>query len=176
MTEAPILETDRLVLRPHRASDFDALHAMWANPDVYRRISGRPSRREESWARLLRYCGHWPIVGYGMWALVERETGQFIGEAGFADYHRDMEPPLGSTPEMGWVIDPSWHGQGYGREATLRIVEWGRAHLAETECACIISPENVASLALARRLGFAEAGTAAYSGDTVLVMRLSLRR
>lgn len=175
MTEAPVLETPRLVLRPHRAEDFDALHALWTHPETYRHITGRPSRREESWSRLLRYAGHWRIMGYGYWAIEEKATGRFIGEAGFADYRRDMEPSFGSTPEMGWLIAPEVHGKGYGSEATRCIVDWGRGNLQSSDCACMISPENAASVALARKLGFVQTGTASYTGDAVLLMRLKLR-
>ena len=175
MTESPILETARLILRTHRAADFDALHALWTHPETYRHITGRPSRSEESWSRLLRYAGHWQIMGYGYWAIEDKSSSRFVGEAGFADYHREMEPSFGDTPEMGWLIDPAHHGKGFGSEATARILEWGRANLVSADCACIISPGNTASVALARKLGFMETGTASYLGDTVLLMRLRLR-
>lgn len=60
---APTLETERLILRPHRVQDFEAVAALWAEPEVVRFISGTPSAPEESWARLLRYIGHWQALG-----------------------------------------------------------------------------------------------------------------
>ena len=50
----PVLETSRLILRGHRREDFDASAAMWGDLDAARHISGKPSTREESWARILR--------------------------------------------------------------------------------------------------------------------------
>ena len=65
---APVLETPRLLLRPHTLDDFPATFAMWSDPEVVRFIGGRPFTREEAWARLLRYVGHWTMLGYGMGA------------------------------------------------------------------------------------------------------------
>ena len=59
------IETKRLVLRGHTIHDFDALYTMWSEPAVYHHIIGRPSTREEAWNRLLRYSGHWALLGYG---------------------------------------------------------------------------------------------------------------
>ena len=69
---APVIETERLVLRPHAATDFDGVYALWADPLVMRHILGRPSTREESWSRLLRYAGHWSLLGFGFWAMPEK--------------------------------------------------------------------------------------------------------
>jgi RimJ/RimL family protein N-acetyltransferase len=62
--EAPRLETERLVLRAHRVEDFPDLAALWSDPLVTRFISGVPQTPEESWSRLLRYAGHWLLLGY----------------------------------------------------------------------------------------------------------------
>src|SRR5262245_44423452 len=98
MTSAPVIETERLILRSHRRDDYAALAAMWAEPKVGQFILGRPSTAEESWARLLRYIGHWQLMGFGFWALEEKASGDFIGELGFADYARDIDPPFGGRP------------------------------------------------------------------------------
>ena len=61
---------------------------MWADPEVTRYIGGRPFGVEEVWTRLLRYAGHWALLGYGYWAVIEKSSGRFVGEAGLADFHR----------------------------------------------------------------------------------------
>src|SRR6476659_5070994 len=115
--DIPVIETARLRLRGHRSSDFEACAALWADPIVTHYISGRPFTREEVWARILRYAGHWAWMGYGFWAIDERATGRFIGEAGFADFRREMAPSLEGIPEAGWVLSPALHGKGYATEA-----------------------------------------------------------
>ncbi len=111
----PELETDRLILRPHVREDFDESYALWSDETVTRFIGGKPFSREEVWSRLLRYAGHWALLGYGYWVIREKNSGRFVGEIGFADYQRDIEPPLGA-PEIGWALMPSMHGIGYATE------------------------------------------------------------
>ena len=80
----PAVDTARLTLRGHRIEDFDECAAMWGDPEVTRHIGGRPFTEEEVWTRLLRYVGHWSLLGFGYWVIREKATHRFVGEAGFA--------------------------------------------------------------------------------------------
>lgn len=79
------IETERLILDLHRLDQFEHLAQMWADEAVIGYI-GAPSTLQESWARLLRYRGLWPLLGYGYWALTEKRSGRFVGDLGFADF------------------------------------------------------------------------------------------
>ncbi|MEW2912843.1 GNAT family N-acetyltransferase [Leisingera sp. JC11] len=173
---APALETERLILRPHGVQDFDAVAALWAAPEVVRFISGTPSTPEESWTRLLRYIGHWQALGYGYWAVTLRDSGRFIGEVGFADYQRSMEPPLAGIPEAGWVLSPEVHGQGIATEAVGRIHRWAAEATDWAETACIFDPAHTVSHRVAVKLGYAPAGEALYRGNPTLVMKRAISR
>jgi RimJ/RimL family protein N-acetyltransferase len=164
------LETARLILRAHRPDDFEAHFAMWADPLVYRFITGKPGTREECWSRMLRYAGHWNWFGHGFWAVEDKSTGAFIGELGFADFHRDIEPPLNGRPEMGWVFASGYHGKGYGSEAAIAAAVWGDTHLASRETICIMAPENLASLRIAEKIGFRKSHETTYHGEPTLVL------
>src|SRR5882724_4453520 len=109
--EVPILETARLKLRGHRLGDFTDCAAMWADPGVTRYIGGKPLNEEESWTKFLRYVGHWSLLDFGYWVVEEKATGMYVGEIGFADYKRDLEPSLKGTPEIGWVLSSQAHGR-----------------------------------------------------------------
>jgi RimJ/RimL family protein N-acetyltransferase len=113
---APVIETERTRLRAHRLDDFETYAAMWADPVVTRFIGGKPRTREESWMRFLRHAGLWSLLGYGFWAIEEKATGRFVGEAGFHDLKRDMEPSIENIPEAGWALAPSVHGAGLATE------------------------------------------------------------
>ena len=169
MTAIEPIETQRLILREHTLQDFDALHAMWSEPAVYRHIIGRPSSREEAWSRLLRYSGHWRLLGYGYWAVIERATRDFVGEMGFADYHRDIDPPLDGHPELGWALKTAVHHKGYATEALLAITAWGDANLADKKISAMISPENTASMRVAEKIGFVKKLETTYKGEPALV-------
>lgn len=165
---ASVIETARLILRPHALDDFDALAEMWRHPEVVRYISGKPSTREQSFTRLLRYAGHWALLGFGYWAIMDRSSGAFAGEAGFADYHREIEPTLDGMPELGWIVGPRWQGMGYATEAARACLAWGAQHFAAgTKVSCIITPDNFASVRVAEKCGFALHARTTYQGDAV---------
>ena len=132
---APVIETKRLRLRGHQLSDFKASFAMWSNPLVTRYISGTPSTEQQSWARLLNYTGHWALLGFGYWLIEEKATGAFVGELGFANFKRIINPPIGDTPEAGWVLAPEMHGKGYATEMARAAIEYARTRAGFTEIA-----------------------------------------
>jgi len=158
----PSLETERLILRPHRREDFESCAVLWANPDVVRYIGGKPFTREEVWARLLRYVGHWQWLGFGFWALEEKATGRFAGELGFAEFMRDLDPPTVGIPEVGWLLAPHAHGKGYATEAVRAVVAWGDARFNGGRTICLIDPENAASIRVAEKCGYAQAQQVIY--------------
>jgi RimJ/RimL family protein N-acetyltransferase len=170
--EAPTLETTRLRLRGHRIDDFSASAAMWAEPVVVRYIGGRPLSQEEAWTRLLRYVGHWSWMGFGYWAVEEKATGKFIGEVGFADLRREIQPSIQGLPELGWVLAGRAHGKGYATEAVGAAIAWGNAHLVSERTVCLIHPWNLGSLRVAEKSGFQESLRTTYKAQpTILLTR-----
>jgi RimJ/RimL family protein N-acetyltransferase len=151
----PTLETERLRMRGHTLADFDSTLRLWSDAQVTRFIGGRPQTEEESWARLLRYLGHWSLLGYGYWLIEEKSSGSFVGEAGLMHLRRAIEPPLGDVPEAGWVLSPAHHGKGYATEAVQAALAWAESHLASQPAVCLIHPENQPSLRVAEKCGFA---------------------
>jgi RimJ/RimL family protein N-acetyltransferase len=169
--KVPVIETERLILRGHRLDDFPACAAMWADPIVTRFIGGKPFSEEETWARFLRYIGHWSLLGFGYWAIEEKDSASFVGELGFADYKRDIKPPL-EAPELGWALASKAHGKGYATEAVRVAVAWGEAHFASARTVCIILPENLASIRVAEKCGYTEFQRTTYKAHpTILFSR-----
>jgi RimJ/RimL family protein N-acetyltransferase len=169
--DVPVIETERLRLRGHRAVDHDDCAAMWGDPAVARFIGGRPSTREEVWGRMLRYAGLWALLGYGYWAVEDRASGDFVGDVGFADFRRDIQPPLDGVPEIGWALSPRWHGKGYASEAVAGALAWSDARFAAS--VCIIDSANLASVRVAQKNGFQQVGRATYRGDPTTLYRRS---
>jgi RimJ/RimL family protein N-acetyltransferase len=161
---APVLATARLVLRGHTPDDFGDCAAMWADPLVTRHIGGKPFDGEEVWARLLRYIGHWTALGFGYWSIRDKVSGDFIGEAGFADFHRAISPSFGDAPEIGWAFATAAHGQGFATEVVTALTAWSDQHLDAGRTVCMINPENAASRRVAEKCGFREFAPANYHG------------
>jgi RimJ/RimL family protein N-acetyltransferase len=164
-----ILQTARLRLRPQQGGDLADSLSLWSSPEVVRHISGKPSNREETWARLLRNVGHWALIGYGPWAVERRDTGAYIGEVGLFNLERDLEPGFDGLPEIGWVLCPAAHGQGFATEAVRAALAWADAHLDHPGTACIIAPDNAASIRVALKNGFREKLTTTYRDSLTLM-------
>jgi RimJ/RimL family protein N-acetyltransferase len=176
ISQAPRIETGRLILRQLRIEDLNPLAEMWTKDEVVRFIGGNRLSREDTWRRSLAACCQWPLTGFGYWIAELKDGGGVIGQAGFADFKREMEPSIEGEPELGYVFDPSVHGQGVGFEACTAALRWADANLDAATYAAIINPENAASIRLAERLGFARESDAIYRGETIALFRRPARR
>ena len=167
---APTLTTARLTLAPPTLADFEDSRTMWADPVVIRYFGRGPFTEEESWTRLMRARGLWEVLGFGYWAVRETATGRYVGEVGFADLRRALEPSLYGLPEMGWVLAAWSHGQGFGTEAVRAGLAWIDEARAPEIVPCIIDVENAPSIALATKVGFTLKTHANFKGSPILVM------
>jgi RimJ/RimL family protein N-acetyltransferase len=170
LTSAPVLETQRTILRPHRLEDFDAYCAMGIEPAVFRFIGGRARSREESWQRLLRHPGMWSLLGFGFWAVEDKASGRFIGEVGFHELKRAIEPSIDGTPEAGWSLMTDMQGLRLGTEIMRRVLQWGDEMLASPRTVCLIDPENTASLGVARKCDFHPYARTTYNDQPAILL------
>jgi RimJ/RimL family protein N-acetyltransferase len=122
--------------------------------------------------RILRYAGLWSLLGYGYWAVEERASSKFVGDVGLADFHRELIPSIDGIPEAGWVLDPAFYGRGYATEALRAALAWADVNVSSDRTACIVAPENGASIRVAEKTGYVEAARTTYHGaPTILLMR-----
>ena len=166
----PVIETERLLMRAFKVEDLDDYVAMWADPNVLEHIGIPPSSREMTWTRLLRAHGHWALMGFGFWAVEEKVSGRFVGEVGFAEFMREMEPSLVGTPEMGWVLSAWSHGRGFATEAARAAIGWGEVNRVSQRTTCIINPGNRASLRVAEKCGYREFARTTYKDHPIIVL------
>ena len=148
-----MIQTERLILRPYQVADYDAYAAMVADPVVVRH-AGAPMSGEEAWMRLLRFIGHWSVFGYGLFAVLERASGQYLGETGFMDFRREVVPRIEPLPEAAWVFTSAAHGRGYAYEAASAAHHWMADTHAPPATQRIISPANLGSIRLAEKLHY----------------------
>lgn len=166
----PVLETERLILREFRAADFVDFADMWADPVVVKHISGVAATRSESWARLKMLAGSWPLTGWGGWAVQDKANGRFVGNVGFSDFKRIIEPDLGRQPEAAWVLAQWAHGKGYATEAMLAAMAWGKEQFGGVKPVCIIDPDYIATKRVAEKCGFVDKVLTTYKGEPTLIM------
>jgi RimJ/RimL family protein N-acetyltransferase len=177
VTEVPLLRTERLILRGFRREDFEAIYRIGADAEITRFMGGVIVSRSAAWEKFLRGPAMWALFGYGMWIVERISDNAVLGQIGFADFMREMEPPLADVPEMAWVMGgggPDGGGlrQGYGSEALAAVLAWGDGHLGAgkyPKFQCIIAPDNTPSLRMAAKFGFVEIRRAAFKDGAVTV-------
>jgi RimJ/RimL family protein N-acetyltransferase len=118
------LETDRLVLRQFTMADADNLVQLDADPDVMRFVTGGiPTSRKEILDEFLpAFLGYYRrYEGYGFWAVIEKETGEFLGWFHFRP-RPDADP---GEAELGYRLRKSAWGQGYATEGSRALIRKG---------------------------------------------------
>ena len=157
------LETGRLLLREFRVSDLDAYADMQADPEVMRYIGeGRTLTRNDSWRSIAGMLGHWQLLGYGMWALEDRQSGTLVGRAGFID------PPGWPGFELGWLLGRPYWGLGFATEAASRCLRFAFEELRRDVVISLIRPGNAPSIKVAQRLGMRNTGEIELLGSAAL--------
>ena len=165
-----MIDTPRLLLRPYALTDFDAIHALRSDAETMRFIGGKALTREESWQRLMRAAGHWALLGFGFFVVVEKAGGRVIGEAGLMRAERGLGEQFDPYPEAGWLLSPQGRGHGYAQEAMRAALAWFAESHGPSRSVCIIDPANAASLRLAQKLGYKAFGTTHYKDSEVTML------
>jgi len=168
-TPANEFDTERLSFRLFTEADYEESASMWGQKSVVRFIGGKPFTREEVWTKILRAIGHWDVRGYGYWAVRDKATRSYVGEVGFADFHRIMEPSIQGTPEAGWVLAPEAHGKGFATEAVRGAHAWLEGKFGPQKTVCLIDPDHRASIHVAEKCGYVEYARTMYHGDDVVL-------
>jgi RimJ/RimL family protein N-acetyltransferase len=143
---------------------------MFSDEELFRFIGAPSVSREDAWNRLLRYAGHWSLLGFGLFAVFEKASGQFIGEVGHADFHRGLGERFDGFPEAAWILVRSAHGQGFASEAVLAAHKWIDQRCAPSRTVCIINPDNLPSLRLAETLGYEVFDNSTYKGKVCVLL------
>jgi RimJ/RimL family protein N-acetyltransferase len=164
-----VLETDRLLLRPHRLSDHAERSAMTSDPETMRFVGGQPQSGEENWSRILRYAGHWALFGYGLFAVEEKASGRLAGEIGLMHFRRELGADFDPFPEAAWILARWATGRGYAGEAFRAALDWHERTQGGDRQVCIIAGDNGPSLRLAAKFGFDAYRRAPYHGAEVIV-------
>jgi ribosomal-protein-alanine N-acetyltransferase len=145
-----VIQTGRLTLRRFVPNDLPALAAMYADPDVRRffpdkTLSSEQTRRELEWF----LHGHPRQPQLGLWATIERSTGEFLGRCGLLPWTLDGVDEV----ELAFLIDKRRWGEGFATEAAAGIVRYARDELGLNRLICLIMPGNLASVRVAQKTG-----------------------
>ena len=140
------IETSRLILRVPRLDDLDGFAAMMLDEQAAKFIGGQ-TPRSVSWRSLMTLIGSWHALGFAMFSVIEKSSGKWVGRLG------PWMPDGWPGPEVGWAIARECWGRGYAPEGAAAATDWAFEHLAWDRVIHSIAPDNVASQAVARKLG-----------------------
>jgi ribosomal-protein-alanine N-acetyltransferase len=158
----PAIETPRLLLRSWSYTDLPAAAEVYGDPEVMRFIgAGAPLSLEAMAAMIDRWSRHEAAHGFTLWALVERATGELLGDCGLI--HLDGGPEI----EVGYRLRRDRWGLGYATEAARACVAHGFEALGLDRVCGVTHPANVASQRVLQKCGMRDLGIAFYYGQTV---------
>ena len=143
---APVLETDRLILRAPQMSDFDGF---WSFMQTGRSKYVRPPEIDKTlaWRAFAHVTGMWVLRGYGTFIIEERSSGEPVGMTG------PWHPIYWPEREIGWAVwRESAEGEGIAFEAAGATLDYVFSHLKWDTATSYIHPDNTRSIALAERL------------------------
>jgi RimJ/RimL family protein N-acetyltransferase len=146
LTNAPTLETDRLILRGPEKADAEAMIAFLMDEDRSDGFGGY-AHRSDAWRWFTLNVGHWHWHGYGYFTIQDKATGKPAGITGI------WNPDGWPEPEVGWVVFDGFEGKGIAFEAATRAREWAYDDLGFTTLTSNIVPGNTRSIRLAERMG-----------------------
>ena len=154
LTSAPVLRTDRLILRGPERGDLPAFtRFLTSAPSMI--AQGETASEQQAWFAFLTGIGHWRWHGFGFFTLEEQATGLPMGRVGLL--HHQGWPEV----ELAWHLFEEGEGRGYATEAALAVRDWARRDLGLARLVSYIDRGNTRSQAVARRLGAVTDGTRA---------------
>ena len=148
-----ILETERLRLRTLEQTDYDGLCGILQDADVmYAYEHAFDDREVQDW--LDRQLARYRQDGFGLWAVILKETRELIGQCGIT-----MQEWQGRrVPEIGYLFAKRYWHRGYATEAAVACREYAFRELGLPEVYSIIRENNLPSQKVARRNGMAVVG------------------
>ncbi len=182
-----VIETARCYLREITLEDLDAVYELYRPVEITRYAEGpSPDRRKQEAYTKAYIDNMYRFYGYGLWVVVEKESGRLIGRAGLMHlppeaapqedtaFREDTAPPQGTAfqedaapLQLGYVIGLPYQNQGYATEVCRGILDYARDKLDISKIYCLIRKENRISIHLAEKLGFRWDESVVYRGKVM---------
>lgn len=163
MTAVPTIVTERLLLRPMTADDWEPYSALMLSERA--RYMGGPFSVKVAWGMFCADHAQWDLFGAGALMLEDRDTRACLGQVGI------NSGPLFPEKEIGWLVFPEAEGRGYAFEAASALRDWARTVRRLNTLVSYVDPQNERSCRLAERLGATLDGNAPRPDPTDLVYR-----
>lgn len=143
-----VFETERLIMRKITQDDFDVWKEILSDPETMKYYpkpyDDQGVQRWIDWT-----ISNYETYGFGLWALILKETGEFIGDCGIT-----MQNINGSfVPEIGYHLNCKYHRKGLASEAAIKCRDYAFEILGFPAVYSYMSDEHQASYGVARKIG-----------------------
>ncbi len=152
----PIIETDRLYFRLFEKNDAELLWKLDSDPEVRAHFPGGALQKDKITENLNRYINDWKKFGYSDFAIFEKVTNSFVGRAGFAQYHGEIE--------MGYVLLKEHWGKGFATEAAAGLINWAKQNIKASKIIALVPIKHIASQKVLEKIGMRNFKTDLYTG------------
>jgi ribosomal-protein-alanine N-acetyltransferase len=168
----PTIETPRLLLRPFTREDAPVHARIYAKPEVTRFLARGPFLGEEaarrSRAALDLFIEHWREHGFGVWAVIDRATGDLIGQCGLKYL------PESPEVEILYALDSPYWGRGIATEAAGAALRHGFESTPLDRIVAVAMPEHLRSHRVMQKLGMTHQGLVeVYGGIRAVLYTIS---
>lgn len=143
---SPTIETERLILRPPVAEDFEGFAAFHADAETMTHLGGVVTA-PVAWRNMRGMAGAWALDGFSMFSVIEKASGAWIGRIG------PIYPHGWPDREVGWGLLSKYWGKGYAREAAAASMDFAFDALGWDKVIHTIDPLNIGSAKVAKALG-----------------------
>lgn len=146
-----IAETERLILRQLEVADAEDLFQIYSGSEMMKYLGGGPSSLDNERQRLAEHIrDSYEVYGFGLWAIILRETGELIGRCGllYSDINGRKEA------ELAYLVGRDWWGKGIASEAARAALNVAVEQHNFSRVVAVIHPDNAGSIGVAEKLGF----------------------
>lgn len=146
-----IIETKRLIIREIAQNDLDGLYRICSDPELMKFVGdGNPLSKQQTQKWVDVTLSNYASKGFGMYGVIDKETGTFIGYCGLV-FSTDV-----NDNELIYALSKAYWGRGLATEIAKCLVEFGFSNLHMDRIYASIDPENTASEKILSKLGFVE--------------------
>lgn len=159
------LETERLILREMLLTDAEGMYALDSDPEVHRYLGNRPVKDMAQIIEVIKFVRQQYVEnGIGRWAIVDRETKEFVGWAGLKLVTEQINGHI-NYHDLGYRLRKKYWGQGIATECAAACLDYGFETLGLTEIYAAAHIDNIASNKILTNLGFRFIETFDYDGS-----------
>lgn len=147
----PTVQTPRFLLRPVELSDASGLYALDSSPEVIRYLGLPPAQSIQEAEETVRYIqGQYEKHGIGRWAVIEKDTGAFVGWSGlkYEEHVRDY-----GYYDLGYRLLPAYWGQGIATETAIASLQYGFETMKLEKICAGAHVDNAASNRVLQKVG-----------------------